>query len=154
MENLQTIYQQYCEQVRHHQDERRTIANTLIVIVSGLIALTAIDQKIDTNDLPTFIALIIVGLFGALCMIKCHGLIRFYKNVASEVANEFTDIKTEDIEIRIKANQPNFWKCIGKMRLWYLWLALFLLVSIFGTAMSIWLSFFTNIQTLSAFALC
>lgn len=132
MEELLALYQQYCEQVRHHQDERRTIANTLILVIGALVAITAVDQKLDQNDYPVFIALIVVGLFGAACMVKCHGLIRFYKNVATELATKFS-IDVKNIEKDTKFKEPCFWKTIDHLRLWHLWLFLFLLVAVAGT---------------------
>jgi len=133
MEELLALYLQYCEQVRHHQDERRTIANTLIVVIGALVAITAIDQKLDQNDVPIFVALIVIGLFGAACMIKCHGLIRFYKNVAAELATKFNSIDIKNIEKISKDTEPCFWKAIDHLRLWHLWLILFLLVAVAGT---------------------
>lgn len=133
MEELLALYQQYCEQVRHHQDERRTIANTLIVIVGALVAITAVDQKLDQDDFPIFLALIVVGLFGAACMVKCHGLIRFYKNVAGELATKFSSIDVKKIERDSRHKEPCFWKVIDHLRLWHLWLILFLLVAVAGT---------------------
>jgi hypothetical protein len=137
MEELLRIYEQYCEQVRHHQDERRTIANTLIVVIGALIAVSAIDQKLDSSDFPTAIAVIIIGLFGSACMIKCHGLIRFYKEVAANIATELTPslpngVTVKLLEEKTKDQQPCFWKLVDSIRLWKLWLLLFLLVTAAG----------------------
>ncbi|MNH32028.1 hypothetical protein D3C79_924450 [compost metagenome] len=82
-------------------------------------------------------ALFVVGLFGSLCMIKCHGLIRFYKYSAREVATLFAGVDVEDVEVRVRAGEPYFWRCVDGLRLWHLWLTLFLLVSVFGLVMSI-----------------
>jgi len=130
------VYQQYCEQVRHHQEERRTIANTLVVVIAALVAVAAIDQKLNESDRPVAIAVAAVGAFGAVCMVKCHGLIRHYKNVAAEVAvilsQQLSCISSVEIEKHVQAKENPIWRFIGSIRLWWLWFILFLIIVIAG----------------------
>jgi uncharacterized membrane protein len=135
-----SVYEQYFEQVRHHQDERRAIANTLTVIIGALVAVAAIDQRLDEQDFPIALTFIVIGLFGAACMVKCHGLIRFYKNMASTMARHIGSgaVSTFDVvalEEAVKICEPAFWRWIDKVRLWQLWLLLFVLVILVGLAL-------------------
>ncbi|MDX9676627.1 hypothetical protein [Pseudomonas zeae] len=135
-----SIYEQYCEQVRHHQDERRAIANTLTVVIGGLIAVMAIDQRLDEQDSWLVFALIVVGALGSLCMVKCHGLIKFYKKMAETMAIRVGQITsgTFDItvlEAAVMLAQPRFWRWVSKVRLWHLWLVFFIFVMFFAISL-------------------
>lgn len=135
-----SIYEQYCEQVRHHQDERRAIANTLTVVIGGLIAVMAIDQRLDEQDSWLVFALIVVGALGSLCMVKCHGLIKFYKKMAETMAIRIGQITsgTFDItvlEAAVMLAQPRFWMWVSKVRLWHLWLVFFIFVMFFAISL-------------------
>lgn len=137
MEAAISVYEQYCEQVRHHQDERRAIANTLTVVVGALVAVAAIDQRLDKQDFPIILAFIVIGLFGAMCMVKCHGLIRFYKQMASTMALHIgggggSSFDVVQLEESVRISEPAFWRRIDKVRLWYLWLLFFVFVMLVG----------------------
>lgn len=134
------VYEQYCEQVRHHQDERRAIASTLTVVIGALVAVAAIDQRLDERDFPVVVAFIVVGLFGAVCTVKCHALIRFYKKMAETMAlhigsgsiNAF-DVKA--LERTLIAAEPIFWKWVHAIRLWQLWFLFFVFIMLAGVTL-------------------
>ncbi|HWH87153.1 MAG TPA: hypothetical protein VNV36_10295 [Pseudomonas sp.] len=135
MEAEISVYEHYCEQVRHHQDERRAIANTLTVVIGALIAVMAIDQRLDEQDSWLVYALMVVGVLGSVCMVKCHGLIRFYKAMSETMALRIGyrtpgpfDVKV--LEETVMLAQSEFWQAVGKIRLWKLWLAFFIFVII------------------------
>lgn len=135
-----SVYEQYCEQARHHQDERRAIANTLTVVIGALIAVMAIDQRLDEQDSWLVCALMVVGVLGSVCMVKCHGLIRFYKAMAQIMAlrigqNTPGPFNVKDLETDVMLAQPMFWKAVSKVRLWYLWLAFFTFVIVAGISL-------------------
>ncbi|MDI1331752.1 MULTISPECIES: hypothetical protein [unclassified Pseudomonas] len=135
-----SVYEQYCEQVRHHQDERRAIASTLTVIIGALVAVAAIDQRLDEQDLSIAYAFVAMGLFGAACMIKCHALIRFYKEMALIMALHIGKGEAKAFDVKSLGNkvlndEPGFWKVVHKVRLWQLWLLFFMFVMFAG----IWL---------------
>lgn len=140
MEAEISVYEHYCEQVRHHQDERRAIANTLTVIIGALIAVMAIDQRLDEQDSLLVFALMVVGVLGSAFMVKCHGLIKFYKAMSETMALRIGqptrgpfDVKV--LEEAVTLAQSPFWQRVDKVRLWELWLAFFILVIIAAIAL-------------------
>lgn len=138
-----SVYEQYCEQVRHHQDERRAIANTLTMVIGALVAVMAIDQRLDEQDSWLVVALIVIGALGSLCMVKCHGLIRFYKKMAETMAVRVGQNTPGTFDVAVLAEtvmlaQPRFWRWVSKVRLWHLWLTFFIIVMLF--ALSLFLS--------------
>jgi len=140
MEAEISVYEHYCEQVRHHQDERRAIANTLTVVIGALIAVMAIDQKLDEQDSWLVYALMVVGLLGSVCMVKCHGLIRFYKAMSETMALRIGHRTPGPFDVKVLESaaalaQPKFWRLVGKVRLWYLWLAFFGFVFVAAVSM-------------------
>ena len=140
MEAEISVYEHYCEQVRHHQDERRAIANTLTVVIGALIAVMTIDQKLDEQDSWLVYALMVVGLLGSVCMVKCHGLIRFYKAMSETMAlrigyNTPGPFDVKALETAAILAQHWFWRTMHKVRLWHLWLAFFGFVFVAAVSM-------------------
>ena len=67
---LWKMYQEHCNEGRHHETQRSTVTNLVIVVAAGVIGLITYDKGITWADLPLTCFLILLGLFGAVFTLK------------------------------------------------------------------------------------
>jgi hypothetical protein len=76
-------------------------------------------------------------------MIKCHGLIRFDKELAKSIVQQIQQESPTaallDFDKAAKAEQSKsvFWRHVAKVHLWHLWLILFVLITVTGLILAI-----------------
>ena len=75
---LLTMFKHYMDQGLHHQNQRSTTANIILVLSGALIGLITIDRTFNDTDLVAAIFIIGLGLFGALWSAKQHERYAFY----------------------------------------------------------------------------
>ncbi len=129
-EILLQLYQMNVDRGKHHQDQRSTVANLLLVLASGLIVLIALDQKITSSDVSPALFVSALGIFGAIWSAKQHERYVFYEHRAQEYMFELAHIvptvnlrRTQSIaDLRTKAKYP----VLYEQRVWRLWVALYL----------------------------
>lgn len=133
---LWKLHEQHVQQIRHFQEERRSIANTVFFLAGALVALIGYDQKLDKVDYIPGVFLVVLGSFGVLCMVKCHERISYYQDqrdiykerLDSEVAGGF--IKNADDEVN--SSRKWYWKVYSRIYLHHHWVLMFILVIVFG----------------------
>jgi len=108
------------------------VSNTLLIVTEILVSSAGLDQTLDAGDRAVGYALVVLGSFGALFMIKSNGLIPNYMGVAREAGKELKSLVPHmsflTLQKQVAASEPSFWRIIDHLRLWYLWFLLFCLV--------------------------
>lgn len=140
-EILWNIYQEHCEWERHHEQQRASATNLLLAIAAGVLSVVTFDGEFSHSDLPLTIFVIIQGFFGALFVSKQYERFRTHQ----QRANEYRDaLDALHPNIRIKSLRSVADEKIGeqyphlrRIRLHKLWLALHLLIAIFGIVLTL-----------------
>jgi hypothetical protein len=60
------MYQEHVIQGRHHEVQRATVTNLIILLAAGITTFVTVDKAIVDADLPATILLMALGLFGAV----------------------------------------------------------------------------------------
>ena len=132
------MYEEHTTQGRHHETQRASVTNFIIVVAGGLIAFIA-NKDVTKDKWPLAAFLIIVGLFGALFSAKQYERFRFHMVAAGLYREELEKIVGNDVgEIRHKAkavHKSGFPSLLVKLRLYYFWIALHLLIMALGIAL-------------------
>lgn len=63
---LWNMYQELVTQCRHHETQRATVTNLIILLAAGITTFVNADKAINSADLPATILLAALGLFGAV----------------------------------------------------------------------------------------
>ena len=91
-------------------------------------AIVSLDKTIDASDRPMGGFLIALGLFGLLCMIKCHERIRYYQERSKVFADEL-DALLDGSPLKAADAAPThrnwFLKTYCKFYLWLHWALMF-----------------------------
>jgi hypothetical protein len=64
------FYQEHCAWERHHESQRGSATNLLLIISAGILGIMTYDGTIGITDLPLAVFLIIQGIFGAIFVEK------------------------------------------------------------------------------------
>jgi hypothetical protein len=133
---LWKLCEQHIQQTRHFQEERRSIANTVLILAGGLVALIGYDQKLDHADYTLGLFLVVLGTFGVLCMVKCHERINYYLEQRDvyrrrlDAAIAGLDIEAADDEV--KSGRKLYLKAYSRIYLHHHWVLMFILVVALG----------------------
>lgn len=138
---LLELYKQNDARAIHHQEQRSTVANLLLVLAGGLIALITVDQKIEHADLAPAGLLLLVGLFGAFWSAKQHERFAFYNNRAEEHWKEITrrlgyarlERLLKVAALKTKKEYP----LLYRLRVWSLWVTLYFLIAGIGAWLAV-----------------
>ena len=89
------MYQENTTQGRHHESQRETVTNLIITITGVLLALIALDDKLNQADLPLAIFVTLLGLWGAVFSLKHYeryllhmSRARQYRNALDALLND------------------------------------------------------------------
>ena len=138
---LMSMVEENWNHVRHSEDQRATITNLIVIVVSiiqGVLTQTGFTK----NALPLTFLLIILGLYGVVTTAKLHERSRFHIKRARKL-RERLDILCPDAQIKLlqqvadeehRSQHPILAK---KVRLSSLWLTLHGLFAILGTVYTI-----------------
>ena len=116
------LYEQSVQQIRHFQEERRSIANTVLILAGALVAVIGYDQELNQSDHTLGLFLVFLGSFGVLCMVKCHERINYYQEQRDiysgrlDAAIDGSPIKTADDEVI--ARRKWYWKAYSRLYLY------------------------------------
>ena len=137
---LQMSYEEWA-QARHLEDQRATITNMVLLIV--FVALGFISEKgLSTDILPVTIALIALGIFGALASEKLYERNQFHIQRARFLRRKVYELRAEAKidEVRSKAREVHNkeFPRLSKIRLHHVWLVLHIAISLIGIILTIW----------------
>jgi hypothetical protein len=133
---LWKLCEQHIQQTRHFQEERRSIANTVLILAGALVALIGYDQRLDQADRTPGLLLVVLGTFGVLCMVKCHERINYYqvqrdiyrKQLDATIAGGFIGAADDEV----KSGRKWYWKPYSRIYLHHHWVLMFVLVIVLG----------------------
>ena len=127
--------------VRHSEDQRATITNLIVIVVSiiqGVLTQTGFTK----NALPLTILLVILGLYGVVTTAKLHERSRFHINRARKFRDRL-DTLCPDAQISLlqqgadEEHQRQHPMLAKKIRLSSLWLALHGFIALLGATYTI-----------------
>jgi hypothetical protein len=91
---LQATFEHYYGIANDHLGMAATTSNILLVIIGAILVLVGVDREVCGSpvDVGSAIAVILIGLFGALWTWKQHQKYYFWKHTADNYQRELTEI--------------------------------------------------------------
>ena len=137
------MFKQYMEQGLHHQQQRSMIANIVLVLTGAMVGLVTFDNEICGPDVITGIFLVGLGLFGAAWSAKQHERYAYYLRrgrgyrdaLAAALAIDMASINKTADQATAKKH-----RVLHRMRLWYFWTFLYVLVVAVGVLIVVYAS--------------
>ena len=130
------MYQEHLKQARHQENQRSTMANLILIISTGLLGVIALDKTFSFSDLPLAIFLFFLGLYGAIFTIKYYERFKLHyersRNIRKEFDRRFKDLGISGLQKEADKKTKEFFPIMFKLRLYWLWISLLLIVSILG----------------------
>lgn len=83
MKDVQVLHELYKEQRDlsiHHENQRATMSNLMLTADTILIGLIALDNSLNRKDLAVALAVVFLGIFGALFTLKHYERFRFHRH--------------------------------------------------------------------------
>jgi len=129
------MYQEHTCQGRHHETQRATVTNFIIIVAAGIIAFIA-NKEVKKDQWILAVFLIIIGLFGAVFSGKQYERFRFHMKAAGRYRKELEKNLNPDWgnireEARIE-HEKKFSKILVSLPLYSFWIALHLLITLLG----------------------
>jgi hypothetical protein len=136
-EVLWGMYQLNMEQSRHHQDQRATATNIILVLAAGVISLITYDQKLGgIGDFYLACCLMGIGVYAGLWGTKHHERVAFFRERARGYRQRLDELMPDAMLVAIQKSADDKsekkYKLLTRMRLWHLWLVLDLFIVAVG----------------------
>jgi len=133
---LWNLYQEHCTWERHHESQRATATNVLVIVTAGILSVIAFDKEINNIDLPLTIFMTLQGIFGTLFTAKHYERFCMHQERANQYRNALDTmfpscqikILREMADIKIQKKFP----ILYTIRLHTLWNGIHILISVFG----------------------
>lgn len=137
-DSLWGMYLEHTTQGRHHEVQRATVTNFIIIVSGGILAFVANGGVTrDKWILASF--LILIGLFGALFSAKQYERFRFHMVAAGKYRKELEQLIDNSLTgIRMTAlskHKSEFLPVLVKLRLHYFWSGFHLLIASLGVTL-------------------
>ena len=87
---LLALYKAETEQARHHEQQRATITNYVLVVSGAALSLLSIDGF--SSNLPIGIFLMGLGIFGCIASAKHYERHRYHSKMARAYRNKIKDV--------------------------------------------------------------
>jgi hypothetical protein len=141
---LLSSFEQYYRMAMDHHTKAATTSNILLIIVGAILVLIGLDKEICRSvvDVGSAIAVMLIGLFGAVWARKQHERYHYWEFIAIEYQKELKKIMPE-LETRHAYHEGavahsseqcgNFFAKVVKDR--YLWVILHLIVFTVGAVL-------------------
>jgi hypothetical protein len=137
------MFKQYMEQGLHHQQQRSTIANIVLVLSGAIVGLVTFDEEICGPDVIAGIFLVGLGLFGAAWSAKQHERYAYYLRRARGYRDALAAALPLDMaSINKTADETTAkrYRILHRLRLWYFWTFLYVLVVAVGVLIIVYAS--------------
>jgi hypothetical protein len=137
---LWNFYQEHCAWERHHEEQRASVTNILLVVAAGVLSVITFGG-ISRSDLPLTIFLIMQGLFGALFVAKQYERFTRHQRLAN-VYREVLNVRFPENRIILlrdladKEQKEKYPILSDEVRLYQLWVGLHLLIALFGVVLT------------------
>ena len=135
------MFKQYMDHALHHQQQRSTIANIVIILSGAIIGLVTFDKVICGPDLVAGIFVAGLGLFGLAWSIKQHERYSYYLNRARRYRDALAVACSIDMAGMNKAADEKTAKKYGllyRVRVWPFWSFLYVLVIAVGVLITVY----------------
>ena len=129
---LLAVYKEQAEQARHHESQRATVTNYVLIVAGGVLGLLSIENF--KGYVPTGLFLIVLGFFGAVVSAKHYERSYFHNRLAAAYRKQMEEID-ENLEIDREAarnEQEKSLPRLSKMRLFWLWNSFHIFISFLG----------------------
>lgn len=138
---LWNLYQEHSAWERHHEEQRASVTNILLVVAAGVLSVITFNEGISRADLPLTIFLIMQGLFGALFVAKQYERFARHQRLANKYRQALNDRFPESQiialrELADKEQAIEYPILFDKVRLNKLWVGLHLLIALFGVVLT------------------
>lgn len=134
------MYQEHTTQGRHHETQRASVTNFIIIVAGGAIAFIA-NKSVTKDQWILAVFLIVIGLFGAIFSAKQYERFRFHMKAAGRYRQALEqNYKPELGDIREEArieHEKQFAKLLVSLPLYSFWIALHLLITLLGVILLI-----------------
>jgi hypothetical protein len=132
------MYQEHCQQGRHHEDQRATMTNLVVAVAGAAFALIALkDAHAAGTPLAAFVT--VLGVFGALFSLKHYERFRYHMKCAGEFRDALERLvpATALAELRARARTRHAGKfpIVERIHLFVFWIALNGAVAVLGVVL-------------------
>ncbi|MEO5326868.1 MAG: hypothetical protein H7829_01330 [Magnetococcus sp. THC-1_WYH] len=130
-------------QVRQHETMRASISN-IIIVLSGALLVFSSKDGVNKSDIPAFLFIAALGLFGALFSLKHYERARHHGKIGSQIRKKLAkEINAEQIieesaKEAMSMDSPFYMKFIKLVRLHFFWMFLHLFISLLGAGLSVY----------------
>ena len=133
------LYKDNREHARHHETQRTTMSNLILIITAAVSAMVSIDSKLSTNDLPLTLFISFLGIFGVIFTIKYGCRFGYHLSVSRKIL-ENSSKETFDIVSkfqRTSESESKYPKWIVMYANTYFWIVLHSCLIIYGAVLSV-----------------
>ncbi|QTR53199.1 hypothetical protein [Thiothrix unzii] len=142
---LKFVEQQWIE-AKQAEDQRSIMTNIILVIVAAIIGFIA-QKGLNNNVLFLSILLIILGLYGAIVSAKLYERHQFHISRLTSWRKKIDelnpDTKLEALKSEANISHYQRFPVIKKIKLYYLWMALHLMIAFGGVILTVIIIFFS-----------
>jgi len=129
------MYQEHTTQGRHHETQRASMTNFIIIVAGGTIAFIA-NKGVTKDQWVLALFLILIGIFGAFFSAKQYERFRFHMIASGKYRLALEELLKSNYgnirEIAKSEHESNYSKFLVKLHLYYFWITLHLLITILG----------------------
>ncbi|NEQ52610.1 MAG: hypothetical protein F6K11_21135 [Leptolyngbya sp. SIO3F4] len=138
IETLLFLYKEQTEQARHHEQQRATITNYVLVVAGAALGLLSIDGF--SGNLPVGVFLIGLGIFGCIASAKHYERNRYHSRMARAYRRkiEEVDANAKIDRDNVRDEQKSKFPVLEKLGLFRLWMLFHVFISALGLII-IWL---------------
>ena len=133
---LLELYKENWLQVRHHEQQRSSVSNIIIIINAGIIGLITFDKVILFNDLALTFLVFILGLFGCIFVLKQHERsmwhIRRARQYRLHLESVYDDLPIKQLNSTADSKHKNKMPIMFNVRLYIFWSGLHFIILCIG----------------------
>ena len=140
-ELLWRFYQEHCAWERHHEAQRSSATNLILVIAAAVLSVVTINKSIDMSDLPLTIFLVVLGLFGSILSLKQYERFARHQTLAGSyrgaIDQEIPEARILVLRSEAERGHTHDYRGIQGWRLHWLWIGIHLAVALAGIVLSV-----------------
>lgn len=134
-EVLWNLYQEHSTWERHHEEQRSSVTNILVAVAAGILSVVTLNG-FTPSDVPLMIFLVLQGVFGAVFVAKQYERFSRHQRLAKiyrqALSDRFPDAQVIALREMADEQQAKAHPMLYQLRLHHLWVALHLLIALFG----------------------
>ena len=133
------LYKDNREHARHHETQRTTMSNLILVITAAASGMISIDSNLSINDLPLTLFISFLGLFGVIFTIKYGFRIGYHLSVSRKILEYSSKDIFEKVSKfqRASESESKYQKWIIIYPNTYFWIVLHGCIILYGIVLSV-----------------